>query len=162
MPPRKPAIFDLEMRPSRPLQTRQMWLVLAGVAATFLLLGARLLFLGAWPILPFMALDLALLAWALRESRQSGRQSEHLRLDADGLEYIRIAAHGAIRRRHLEPYWVKVELEKLGKNENRLWLKSRGDRLPLGSFLSPRERVEIARVIEDGLNRFRNRGAAGW
>ncbi len=158
MPRRKPAIFDLELRPSRPLQPKQLWLVLAGVAATFLVLGARLLFLGAWPILPFMALDLALLAWALRESKRSGRQSEHLRLDADGLEYIRIAPHGAIRRRLLEAWWTKVELEDLGKYENRLWLKSRGDRLPLGSFLSPSERADIARVIEDGLARFRNRG----
>ena len=85
--------------------------------------------------------------------------SEHLRLDADGLEYIRIAPHGAIRRRHLEAYWAKVELERLGRDENRLWLKSRGDRLALGSFLSPKERVEIARVIEDGLSRFHSRGA---
>ena len=159
MPPRKPAIFDLELRPSRPLQPRQVWLVLAGIAAVFLVLGARLLFLGAWPILPFMALDLALLAWALRESKRSGRQSEHLRLDADGLEYIRIAPHGDIRRRHLEAWWTRVELEDLGKYENRLWLKSKGDRLALGSFLSPAERVDIARVIEDGLARFRNRAA---
>lgn len=156
MASRKPAIFDLELRPSRPLKTKQVWLVLAGMAAIFLAVGVRLLFLGAWPILPYMLLDLGLLAWALRESIRSGRQSEHLRLDANGLEFIRIAARGTVLRRHLEAYWVRVELERLGKNENRLWLKSPGDRLVLGSFLSPRERVEIAGVIEDGLRQFRN------
>lgn len=155
MPPRKPAIFDLELRPNRPMEPRQMWLMLAGVAAVFLLMGLRFLFLGAWPILPFMALDLALLAWALRESKRSGRQSEHLRLDADGMELVRIPAHGAPRRTRIEPHRARVELEKLGDDENRLWLTARDARHPLGAFLSPPERAEIARVIEEGLARFR-------
>lgn len=157
MPPRKPAFFDLELRPSRPMAVRQMWLLLAGVGLIFLVMGLRFLFLGAWPILPFMLLDLALLGWALRESRRSGRQSEHLRLDADGLELVRIPAHGAPRRTLIEPHWARVELEELGEDENRLWLTSRGKRHPLGGFLSPPERADIARVIEDGLARFRVR-----
>ncbi|MCG2840491.1 DUF2244 domain-containing protein [Sandaracinobacter sp. RS1-74] len=155
MPPRKPAIFDLELRPSRPMQPRQMWLLLAGVALLFGLMGLRFLFLGAWPILPFMLLDLGLLWWALGESKRSGRQSEHLRLDSDGLELIRIQPHGPVRRMRIEPYWAKVELESQGEGSNRLWLTARGARHPLGAFLSPAERAEIAHVIEDGLARFR-------
>lgn len=159
MPPRKPAFFDLELRPSRPMAPRQMWLLLAGVALIFLLMGLRFLFLGAWPILPFMLLDLALLGWALRESRRSGKQSEHLRLDADGLELVRVPVHGPPRRTQIEPHWARVELEELGEDENRLWLTSRGQRHPLGAFLSPPERADIAAVIEDGLARFRKGGA---
>lgn len=158
MPPRKPAIFDLELRPSRPMAPRQMWLMLAGVALIFLLMGLRFLWLGAWPILPFMALDVGLLAWALRESRRSGRQSEHLRLDGNGLELVRIPAHGPPRRTRIEPHWAQVELQQLGEDENRLWLTSGGKRHALGAFLSPPERAAIARVIEDGLRRYRNGG----
>lgn len=155
MPPSKPAIFDLELRPNRPMGPRQMWLMLAGVAVIFALTGLRFLFLGAWPILPFMVIDLGLLAWALRESRRSGRQSEHLRLDADGLELVRIAAQGQARRTRIEPLGARVELEEFGDCENRLWLAAGGARHPLGAFLSPPERVEIARTINLGLARFR-------
>lgn len=158
MPPRKPAIFDLSLSPNRPMQPRQMLWMLAGVALVFALMGLRFLMLGAWPILPFMLVDLALLAWALRESRRSGRQSEYLRLDADGLELVRIPADGQPRRTRIEPHWARVELEVLGEDENRLWLAARGTRHPLGAFLSPPERVEIARVIEAGLARFRAGG----
>ena len=158
MPPRKPAFFDLELRPSRPMGPQQMWLMLAGVAAVFLLMGLRFLWLGAWPILPFMLLDVALLGWALNESRRSGRQSEHLRLDGDGLELVRIPAHGPARRTRIEPHWARVELQQLGDDENRLWLTSGGKRHALGAFLSPPERADIARVIEDGLHRYRNGG----
>ncbi len=151
----KPAIFDLELRPNRSLDRRHFRLMIAGVAAIFLLMGVRFLVLGAWPILPFMLADIALLWWALRASYRSGRESEHLRLDSDGLELVRIAAHGAARSTRLQPHWAQVELEQLANNQNRLWLKAHGARHPVGRFLSPAERVDIARVIEDGLARYR-------
>jgi uncharacterized membrane protein len=155
---RKPAIFDLELRPNRSMPQRHFWLLMAGVAAIFALMGLRFLFLGAWPILPFMLADLALLWWAMRASYRSGRASEHLRLDEDGLELVRIAPHGRARRTRIEPMWATVELERLSDEENRLWLRSRGDLHPLGQFLSPAERAEIAQVIERGLATFRKRG----
>ncbi len=151
---RKPAIFDLELRPSRPLQPQHLRLLLALVLGAFLFMALPLAAMGAWPILPFMALAMGITLWALRESIRSGRQSEHLRLDADGLELIRIAAHGRVRRLHLPADWARIELETLGPRENRLWLLSAGQRVPVGYFLSPAERVEIAAIIEDGLQRF--------
>ncbi|MFN7397734.1 MAG: DUF2244 domain-containing protein [Sandaracinobacter sp.] len=151
----KPAIFDLELRPNRSMPQRQFWLMMAGVALIFLLMGVRFLLLGAWPILPFMVADIGLLWWAMRASYRSGRESEHLRLDAEGLELVRIAAHGPVRRTWIEPHWARVELEELGQDQNRLWLTARGVRHGIGGFLSPGERVEIARVIEAGLAVFR-------
>lgn len=159
----KPAIFDLELRPNRSLPERHFWRMIAGVAVIFLAMGVRFLLLGAWPILPFMLVDLALLWWAMRASYRSGRASEHLRLDSDGLELVRVAAHGQVRRTRIEPHWARVELEELGADQNRLWLTapnpsgSTRARHAIGAFLSPGERAEIARVIEAGLATFRER-----
>jgi uncharacterized membrane protein len=153
----KPAIFDLELRPNRSMPERHFWAMMAGVALIFLLMGLRFLLLGAWPILPFMIADIALLWWAMRASYRSGRASEHLRLDSDGLELVRVAAHGPIRRTRIEPHWARVELEELGADQNRLWLTARGERHGIGTFLSPGERAELARVIEAGLVAFRER-----
>ncbi len=153
----KPAIFDLELRPNRSMPERHFWLTIAGVATIFLLMGLRFLFLGAWPILPFMLADIALLWWAMRASYRSGRASEHLRLDEEGLELVRIAPHGQVRRTRIEPHWARVELEDLGPDQNRLWLTARGARHAIGAFLSPAERADIARVIEAGLAAYRAR-----
>jgi uncharacterized membrane protein len=158
MAPHKPAIFDLELRPNRSMPHRHFWLMMAGVALIFLLMGLRFLLLGAWPILPFMVFDMALLGWAMRASYRSGRASEHLRLDSNGLELVRVAAHGRARRTRIEPHAARVELERLGDDGNRLWLTARGDRHPIGTFLSPTERQEIARVIDEGLATFRKGG----
>jgi uncharacterized membrane protein len=93
----------------------------------------------------------------MRASYRSGRESEHLRLDEGGLELVRVAAHGQVRRTRIEPHWARVELEELGTDQNRLWLTARGVRHGIGAFLSPGERAEIARVIETGLAAFRDR-----
>ncbi len=154
-PFRNPAVFALELRPNRSLSRKHFLWMIAGVAAIFLAMGLRFLVLGAWPILPFMAFDLALLWWAMRASYRSGEAVEELRLDGQGLELVRISPLGHRQRTVLEPHWAKVELEEYGDRQNRLWLKSGQRRVPVGSFLSPPERVEIARVIEDGLARFR-------
>ena len=144
----KPAIFDLELRPNRSMPERHFWRMIAGVAVI---------------ILPFMLVDLVLLWWAMRASYRSGRASEHLRLDSEGLELVRVAAHGQVRRTRIEPHWARVELEELGADQNRLWLTapnpsgSTRARHAIGAFLSPGERAEIARVIEAGLTTFRER-----
>lgn len=148
--------FHLELRPNRSMPPRQFHLMIAGVAVIFLLMGVRFLFLGAWPILPFMALDVGLLWWAMRASYRSGDAREELRLSDDGLELVRIAPHGGRRAIRMEPVWTRVELEQLSNRQNRLWLKSAGRSEPLGVFLSPAERRDLARVIGEGLARYRS------
>ena len=106
-----------------------------------------------WPILPFVVVDLALLVWAFRAAARASRAYEHLRLDASGLVYSRVAADGTARAFRLEPTFTSVELEALSPPENRLWLGERGRRLLVGRCLSPRERQEVYAVLKRALPR---------
>lgn len=151
----KPAIFDLELRPGRSLSPRAARWLVGGTALFLLLLGVRFAVLGAWPVLAFMLLDALLLGLAFAASFRAARASEHLRLDRQGLELVRIAPHGAARRTRLDAAAARVELERLGDDDNRLWLQCAQARVPLGQFLSPSERADVARVIAEGLARWR-------
>lgn len=150
------AYFDLELNPGRSMGRRRFALVIAGVAAIFALMGLRFLLLGAWPILPFMLVDVALLAWAMRASYYSARASEHLRLDETGMELVRVNPAGRTSRTRIDAGWARVELEPVRPDGNRLWIRQNGNRRhEIGRFLSPAERAEIAPVIEAGLSRWR-------
>ena len=149
------AYFDLELNPGRSMGRRRFALVIAGVAAIFALMGLRFLLLGAWPILPFMLVDVALLAWAMRASYHSARASEHLRLDESGMELVRINPAGRASRTAIDAGWARVELEPLRPEGNRLWVRHGARRHEIGRFLSAAERAEIAPVIEAGLSRWR-------
>ncbi len=150
--------FDLVLTPNRSLKPRHArWLVL-GFGLVMLVTGLRMLVLGAWPVIPFLAIDLALLAWAFRASYRSGRSYEAVRLDEDDLVVRRCSPEGRERRIRLEPLWTTARLERLAMRQNRLWLTAPDRRVAVGRFLSPREREAIYAVIADGLERFRRRG----
>jgi uncharacterized membrane protein len=156
MAPDKTGYFDLELSPNRSLAPRHFRLLLLGVAALFLAVGVRLLVLGAWPVIPFLIADVLLLAWAMRASYRSGGAREHLRLDGRGLELVRVAADGQVHAMRLEAARARVELETVAPGGNRLWLTAGGRREAVGAFLSPGEREALARVMADGLARFRS------
>lgn len=150
--------FDLVLTPNRSLRKVHARWIVAGVAAIMAATGLRAWLLGAWPVLPFLAIDLALLVWAFRASYRSGTSVELVRLDEDDLTIRRRSPAGQERRFRLEPFWTRTELELLSMDQNRLWLTEKRRRIAVGRFLSPGERVEIHRVIADGLRRFRDRG----
>jgi uncharacterized membrane protein len=153
--------LDLTLTPNRSLHPRHARALIGGVGVVFLLGGLRFLLLGAWPVIPFMLADLALLWWAFRASYRSGRAYERLWIDGGGLTptltLARVSHHGIERRLVFEPFWTRVQLETLGDDENRLWLSTHGKRFAIGSFLSPAERVAVHDVIAAGLARCR-----GW
>lgn len=149
--------FDLTLTPNRSLDRRHArWIVLA-VGAVMALMALRMYFLGAWLVVPFLAIDVALVAWAFRASYRSGTGCETLRLSDDDLVVRRRSPEGVERSIRLEPLWTRVTLERLAMKQNRLWLVARDTRVSVGRFLSPPEREAIYEVIADGLERVKRR-----
>lgn len=149
------SLVDLLLTPSRPFRPRHARWLVAGVGLVFLIGGARLVALGAWPVIPFMLLDLALLGWAFAASYRSGRAYETVRLEPGSLTVRQVSPRGRTRHIEFEPQFARAELERVGDDDNRLWLDSRGRRIAVGGFLSPPERVAIHRLLADALRRLR-------
>lgn len=151
------AYFDLVLRPNRSMDPRIFWWAVTGIAGVFLLMALRFVYLGAWPVLPFLVIDVALMAWAMRASYRSGAAAEYVRLDDERLTVRKVTAQGLERRYGLEPSFARVELERLPDDSNRLWVSRRGRRVLVGQFLSPGERVAVADVMRAGLAELRGR-----
>jgi uncharacterized membrane protein len=148
-------LLDLTLTPNRsfaPLHTR--WL-LAAVGAWFFLGGLRLLALGAWPVLPFMGIDLALLWWAFRANNAAGHGHEHLLLAGDTVQLSRVSARGAETRHRIDAYWARVQVEETPLGDANLWLVAQGRRLRVGRFLSAPERRAVGVVISEALSAYR-------
>lgn len=151
------ALVDLTLRPNRSLDRRHARWLVAAVAGVMLIGAVRFLILGAWPVLPFMAVDVALLWWAFRASYRSGRAYETVHLDADALTVRKFSERGRERRFRLEPFWARARLEELPSGDNRLWVASRDVRVSVGQCLSPPEREGVHAVIAEGLEKWRGR-----
>lgn len=145
--------LNLRLYPHRSLSVRQFRRMMIVVGVITALSAVRFLVLGAWPVAFFFVLDAALLYGAFRLNYASAKEYEEVQLNEEELVIRRISARGKEEQIRFEPYWVRLELETFGEEENKLWLRSHGKRLLLGHFLTPEERLEIKAVIEDGLAR---------
>ena len=151
-----PPVLDLVLTPNRSFdRAHAHWLVI-GVGLLFLFAGLRFVALGAWPILPFMMADVALLAWAFRASYRSGRGHERIVLADDLLVLTRVSAGGEVRRFGFEPLWTRVQVEEDALGDASLFLSARGRRVRVGGFLSAPERRAVGAAIADALAGYRS------
>jgi uncharacterized membrane protein len=148
-------LLDVVLRPAPPLPPRVLLFILTIV--TMMNAGFALFFLlrGAWPMLPFMGTDVALLAWAFRASTLAARREERVLLTPSLLTIARRAPKTAPKEFSFNPYWVRVDLANPAEHGSQLMLWSHGRGLRLGSFLPPLERASFAERLKDALRRAR-------
>jgi uncharacterized membrane protein len=128
------------------------------MAVLFLVsLGAGILFvsLGAWPVCGFFGLDVALVYLAFRLSYRSARQRETLRLAGDQLTVERVGIRGDRQLWRFQAFWVRVVFHEAPDESNRLAIASHGQTVPIGAFLPPPVRRELAGTLRDALGRWR-------
>jgi uncharacterized membrane protein len=153
---KNPPIFEALLYPRRSLDRRGYLILIAGTAIVISLYGLVFLIIGAWPIFGFLGGEWVLF-WLLfsRHHRGNGR-AERIRLYADYLLFESFDGRGRGSSIRLQPYWLNVILERAGEPDNALFLRSHGKQVEVGSFLSPRERGDLASELRDVLARHRS------
>ena len=142
--------FSTLLRPHRSLSPLGFkWLIRGAIGAN-LLIGLPMYLLGAWPVLGFMGADVWLLWWMFQRSYTDARRSETLTLTDRELVVDRVSPEGEREQHRLDAYWLKVE------RGERLVLSSRGNRVVVGRFLSPRERREVGEQLLAALTALRS------
>ena len=148
-------LFADILRPAPTLPPKILLAILGAVAAINLAFMISFALNGAWPIAPFMGADVAILAWAFRQSRIAAAREEHVTLTRSQLLVARRPAPDGHREIALNPYWVRVEMDDPPKAGSQLTLWSHGRGVRIGSFLPPFEKVEAARRLRAALARAR-------
>jgi uncharacterized membrane protein len=128
------------------------------VLGVFLLFSAipALVFLskGAWPILPFLGLEIGLVWLAFRVYRTKARAYEEVSLTPSELLVRRVSPDDAVQEHRFNPYWVRLSRHTL-EDEGlvRLAVTSHGRSLVIAHALSPPERERFARALDEALVR---------
>lgn len=149
------AELDLFLRPYRSLSPTGFWIVMGIMAVWSFAGGIVFLIVGAWPVLGFVAIDVALVWWAFQASYGDRRAYERLRLAEGVFTVERSDKRGATERHEFPSYWLKVTLEERPPDSNRLVLSSHGRHLVVGGFLGPEQREEVATMLSEALARSR-------
>jgi uncharacterized membrane protein len=148
--------FDATLLPHRSLPREGFHALIAALVAANLVLGVPMFLLGAWPVVGFMGLDIALVVFLFRLNYRSGRLSETLRLTDTELVVTRVDPEGVVEETRLEAAWLRAEMDDPPEHESRLTLISRGNRLVVGRFLTPDERLEVAQALRAAVRRLKS------
>jgi uncharacterized membrane protein len=151
MGPRDDILLDETLRPSPPLAPHVLRNILAAVALINIAFALSFALRGAWPIAPFMGLDVVLLGWAFRASTRAAQREERVTLTPSELCVARDAPQAPHREWRFNPYWVRVEMDAEPDHWSQLTLWSHGKFLRIGQFLAPAERARFGQVLKAAL-----------
>ena len=152
----EPPIFSATLTPHRSLGRVGFLVLMSLFGAVSFVTGVLFLAIGAWPVFGFFGLDVLLLYWAFRLNYRHADAYEQVTVTPSTLKVRKVSHLGRAREWVLNPLWVKldkVELEEFGID--RLFLVSRGRKLAIATFLSPREKESFAKELGDALHEAR-------
>ena len=148
-------LFDATLQPNSSLKPQGFMILMTAITLVGFAGGIIFMLAGAWPVLGFLGLDVALIYLVFKANYRWARMYETVKLTSDSLQVERISPSGKVQRWQFQPYWLKVEIDLPVWHDSQLMLSSHGMRLKIGSFLAPEERVEVANALRDALMRLR-------
>src|ERR1700739_4934902 len=143
-----PTLFSAVVTPHRSLSRLGFVIVMAAVTGVSFVAGVMFLMMGAWPVFGFFGLDVLLIYWAFRLNYRRARAYEEVMVTPSELRVRKVSHLGQVDEWSLNPLWVRLDRdthEEFGIE--RLFLVSRGRRLPIAGFLSPPEKESFAAAL---------------
>ena len=148
----EPTLFSAIITPHRSLSGKGFLAVMALVGGLSFAGGMFFLLMGAWPVIGFLGLDVALVYWAFRANYRAAAAFEEVTVTASELKLRRVSHRGEVAEWTLNPLWTQLQRdahEEFGLL--RLFLVSRGRKLPVAGFLSPKEKESFAAALAAAL-----------
>jgi len=145
-------ILAVRLSPHRSLDPAGVRVLLGAAFVVSALFSLPFYLIGAWPIIGFLGLDVALLYFAFRANFRAARAYEDFHLTYFELQFARVTARGARREWRFNPIWVRVErIDDEEYGPQRLSLLSRGRRWEIAGFLGPDQKAEFAAALTQAL-----------
>lgn len=149
-------LLELTLTPHRSLPRSGFLALMAVLVAFNFIAGLVFLKVGAWPVVGFLGLDVFLVWFAFKLSYARARQSERLAFYPDRLRIEHRDPWGRSRSIELQPYWLKVRVQRHNGEARRLILASHGQGHVVGSFLAADERERLAVHLRNVLSALRS------
>jgi uncharacterized membrane protein len=149
--PGAPPPFRAVLSPYRSLSRTGFIVLMSAIGLVGFVTGMAFLMIGAWPVLGFFGLDVALIWLAFKLNYRSGRQTETIEIDDGRLTLTRVDPWGRARVTELPATWIDVRLRESHDGRTAIALATHGREHFFGGFLTDDERRELAPVLRDAL-----------
>lgn len=144
----EPTLFSAIITPHRSLSGTGFLILMSAFGVVSFAAGMMFLLMGAWPVFGFFGLDVLLVYWAFRLNYRSARAYEEVMVTPSELRVRKVSPRGKVAEWSLNPLWVRLDRDSHEEfGIERLFLVSRGRKLPIGGCLSPPEKESFAAAL---------------
>src|SRR5881227_1256214 len=144
----EPLIFSALLTPHRSLSSAGFFVVMSLIAGISFVGGVVFFLVGAWPVIGFFGLDVALVYWAFRANYLAAAAYEEVTVTPSELRVKKVSARGRTAEWSLNPVWVRIERETHEEyGLLQLFLVSHGRKLAVAGFLGPAEKESFAAAL---------------
>jgi uncharacterized membrane protein len=147
-PTQEPTIFSATITPHRSLGRAGFVVLMLVIGLVSFVAGMVFLIAGAWPVFGFFGLDVVLIYWAFRVNYRAARAYEEVIVTASELKVRKVSHRGQVVEWTLNPLWTRLDKQTHAEfGIEKLFLVSRGRKLPVASFLGPDEKADFAAAL---------------
>ncbi|MFN0265145.1 DUF2244 domain-containing protein [Tepidamorphus sp. 3E244] len=145
--------FEAVITPHRSLSPRGFVLVMALVGGISFVCGTVFWAIGAWPVVGFFGLDVAIVWYAFRANYRAANVREIVSVSHQTLRIERTDLKGRRRRLDMNPYWARLATERDEEfGVMSLTVSCKGTSERVGDWLSPPEREEFGAALSQALH----------
>lgn len=141
-------VFEATLTPHRSLGRDGFRLMMTLCCASAVFSSVPFILFGAWPVAGFYGLDILALFIAFKINYRRARAQERVRLTYVELMLRKITHRGETAEWRFNPLWSRLALDE---DEDfgalRLHVVSGRQTVPLGDFLAPRQRRDLADAL---------------
>ena len=154
-PPNRTAIFEAVIVPHRSLGPTGLRYLIAALAALSALVSVGLWLAGAWPVIGFTGIEVALAVWLLLRHAAIEGESEVLLLSDDGLHIIK-SRRGKRSEMRVPVGWLRSSIEERPGRTSALMLRGGQVAVEVATSLGEMEKRDLAISLGEALARQRN------
>ena len=145
------AVFQATLTPHRSATPQQQLLVILLVIATIVPAGVVFVIAGAWPVTGFMGLEIVLLFFAFKINQWQSIARQVIQVSRARFRLMRTDTRGRTQHWEWTPAWIQVLVADSPKRKNQLEIRSHGETVEIGEFLTADERVDLAKNLRHAL-----------
>lgn len=153
--PSNTAIFEAVIIPHRSLGPAGLRWVIVALAALSALVSVGLWIVGAWPVIGFTGIEVALAVWLLLRHAAIDGESEILLLSDDGLQIIKLR-RGKRSELTVPVGWLRSSVEERPGRTPSLMLRGGKVAVEVATSLGEVEKRDLAASLGEALARQRN------
>lgn len=148
-------LFEAVLHPHRSLSRKGVIIAISVMLAGSAFTTSLMFLLGAWPVIGFNGVEIALALFLFRLNIRAARARETIILTSEELQHSHTNIKGQTQTTILPPYWLKIVIEERHGRTPALLLAARNIRREIGMSLGESEKRDLAQALAAALTAWR-------